>query len=96
MRGGEFDDLPAVAHEVLVRTDDQRRGALTREEYERFYDALVHAESAPRAVSASGGIFHLQGRITTPDTLTAQFEFEAFKALPCWCVATLTSRRPGR
>ncbi|MBI5694067.1 MAG: Gfo/Idh/MocA family oxidoreductase [Verrucomicrobia bacterium] len=31
---------------------------------------------APRAVSASGGIFHLAGKITTPDTLTAQFEFE--------------------
>ncbi len=32
-------------------------------------------ETAPHTVSASGGLFHLQGKITTPDTLTAQFEF---------------------
>ena len=37
---------------------------------------VILGEKAPRAVSASGGIFHLQGKITTPDTLTAQFEFE--------------------
>jgi predicted dehydrogenase len=36
----------------------------------------ILGEKAPRAVSAAGGIFHLQGKITTPDTLTAQFEFE--------------------
>jgi predicted dehydrogenase len=31
---------------------------------------------APRLVSAAGGIYHYKGRITTPDTLTAHFEFE--------------------
>lgn len=36
----------------------------------------ILGEKAPRAVSAAGGLFHLQGKITTPDTLTAQFEFE--------------------
>lgn len=37
---------------------------------------MILGEKAPRAVAAAGGIFHLQGKITTPDTLTAQFEFE--------------------
>lgn len=37
---------------------------------------FILGESAPRSVSATGGIYKLQGRITTPDTLTAQFEFE--------------------
>ncbi len=37
---------------------------------------MILGETAPRAVSATGGIFQLPGRITTPDTLTAQFEFE--------------------
>ena len=37
---------------------------------------VILGESAPRAISASGGLFQLKGRITTPDTLTAQFEFE--------------------
>jgi len=32
--------------------------------------------TAPRAVTATGGIYQLQGRITTPDTLTAVFEFD--------------------
>jgi predicted dehydrogenase len=32
--------------------------------------------SAPKRVSASGGLFELKGKITTPDSLTAQFEFE--------------------
>ncbi len=36
---------------------------------------VILGETAPRAVSAAGGIFQLEGRITTPDTLTAQFEF---------------------
>ncbi|MDO8542199.1 MAG: Gfo/Idh/MocA family oxidoreductase [Opitutaceae bacterium] len=36
----------------------------------------ILGEKAPRAVSAAGGLFQLQGRITTPDTLTVQFEFE--------------------
>jgi len=31
----------------------------------------------PKAVEAEGGLHVLKGRITTPDTLTAQFEFEA-------------------
>ncbi|MFB3828684.1 MAG: Gfo/Idh/MocA family protein [Bryobacteraceae bacterium] len=33
-------------------------------------------EATPRAVYASGGLYVLQGKITTPDTLTVQFEFE--------------------
>ena len=37
---------------------------------------MILGEKAPRAVSAAGGLFHLSGKITTPDTLTAQFEFE--------------------
>ena len=37
---------------------------------------MILGEKAPRAVSAAGGNFHLRGKITTPDTLTAQFEFE--------------------
>jgi predicted dehydrogenase len=37
---------------------------------------MILAEKSPKAVSATGGLFHLQGKITTPDTLTAQFEFE--------------------
>jgi predicted dehydrogenase len=31
---------------------------------------------APRTVTATGGIYQLQGRITTPDTLAVQFDFE--------------------
>ncbi len=30
----------------------------------------------PRAITAAGGIYQLKDKITTPDTLTAQFEFE--------------------
>jgi predicted dehydrogenase len=30
----------------------------------------------PRAVQAAGGLYHLKGRITTPDVLTAHFDFE--------------------
>jgi len=30
----------------------------------------------PKTVSAAGGLYHYKGRITTPDTLTAHFEFE--------------------
>jgi predicted dehydrogenase len=37
---------------------------------------FILGEGAPRAVTAAGGIYRLQGRITTPDTLTAVFEFE--------------------
>jgi predicted dehydrogenase len=32
--------------------------------------------AAPRAIQAAGGLYALQGRITTPDVLTAHFEFE--------------------
>jgi hypothetical protein len=32
-------------------------------------------ESVPRTVSAAGGLYALAGRITTPDVLTAHFEF---------------------
>jgi predicted dehydrogenase len=32
--------------------------------------------AAPRSVAASGGIYHLKGKITTPDVLTAHFEFD--------------------
>lgn len=31
---------------------------------------------APRSVTAAGGLYHLKGKITTPDILTAHFEFE--------------------
>ncbi|MCS7043595.1 MAG: Gfo/Idh/MocA family oxidoreductase [Bryobacteraceae bacterium] len=30
----------------------------------------------PKKVAAAGGIYHFKGRITTPDTLTAHFEFD--------------------
>lgn len=30
----------------------------------------------PKSVQAAGGIYHYKGRITTPDTLTAHFEFD--------------------
>jgi predicted dehydrogenase len=30
----------------------------------------------PKSVSAAGGLYHYKGRITTPDTLTAHFEFD--------------------
>jgi predicted dehydrogenase len=33
-------------------------------------------EKSPRSVIAAGGIYQLAGKITTPDTLTASFEFE--------------------
>ncbi|MBK9138692.1 MAG: Gfo/Idh/MocA family oxidoreductase [Verrucomicrobia bacterium] len=36
---------------------------------------MILGETAPQTVSASGGLYHLQGRITTPDVLTAHFEF---------------------
>lgn len=32
-------------------------------------------ETAPHSITATGGLYQLQGKITTPDTLTAQFEF---------------------
>jgi predicted dehydrogenase len=36
---------------------------------------FILGETAPRAVTATGGLYQLGGKITTPDTLTAQFEF---------------------
>jgi predicted dehydrogenase len=40
-------------------------------------DAVRHilGEKTPRMVDAAGGIYELRGKITTPDTLTAHFEF---------------------
>jgi predicted dehydrogenase len=37
---------------------------------------LMLGESMPKSVTAVGGIYQYKGRITTPDTLTAHFEFE--------------------
>ena len=37
---------------------------------------FILGEGALRAVTAAGGIYQLAGKITTPDTLTAHFEFE--------------------
>lgn len=37
---------------------------------------MILGEKSPKAISATGGLFQLAGKITTPDTLTAQFEFE--------------------
>ena len=36
---------------------------------------MMLGETAPRTVSAAGGIYQLRDRITTPDVLTAHFEF---------------------
>lgn len=36
---------------------------------------LILGESVPRTVAASGGLYALRGKITTPDVLTAHFEF---------------------
>lgn len=36
----------------------------------------ILGESTPRAVSATGGLYQLKGKITTPDILTAHFDFE--------------------
>ena len=36
----------------------------------------ILGERSPRSVIAAGGIYQLAGKITTPDTLTAAFEFE--------------------
>jgi hypothetical protein len=36
---------------------------------------MILGETSPTAVSAAGGLFQLGGKITTPDTLTAQFEY---------------------
>ena len=36
---------------------------------------MILGEGAPRSVAASGGLYQLKGKITTPDVLTAHFEF---------------------
>ena len=36
----------------------------------------ILGETTPRAVTAAGGIYYFKDKITTPDVLTAQFEFE--------------------
>lgn len=36
---------------------------------------VILGETAPRTVSAAGGIYELRDKITTPDTLVAHFEF---------------------
>jgi predicted dehydrogenase len=35
----------------------------------------ILGETTPRSVQAVGGIYHLKGKITTPDVLTAHFDF---------------------
>jgi predicted dehydrogenase len=37
---------------------------------------VILEESTPKKIHAVGGLYELAGRITTPDTLTVQFEFE--------------------
>lgn len=37
---------------------------------------VILGVGAPKAVTATGGLYHFQGRITTPDTLVAHFEFD--------------------
>jgi len=36
----------------------------------------ILGETAPKWITATGGLYQLKGRITTPDTLTVHFEFE--------------------
>jgi predicted dehydrogenase len=36
----------------------------------------ILGEGMPRSVTATGGLYHLKGQITTPDVLTAHFDFE--------------------
>ncbi|MCX6897289.1 MAG: Gfo/Idh/MocA family oxidoreductase [Verrucomicrobia bacterium] len=36
----------------------------------------ILGETTPRTVTAAGGIYYFKGKITTPDVLTAHFEFE--------------------
>lgn len=37
---------------------------------------VILGEDMPKSIHAVGGLYQLKGRITTPDTLTAHFEFE--------------------
>ena len=36
---------------------------------------VILGEGTPRTVSAAGGLYYLKDKITTPDVLTAHFEF---------------------
>jgi predicted dehydrogenase len=45
----------------------------------------ILGEDAPRAVTATGGLYHFRGQITTPDILTAHFDFAS-------CPVTWTHR----
>lgn len=38
---------------------------------------VMLGEGAPKAVTCTGGLYYLKDRITTPDVLTAHFEFES-------------------
>lgn len=37
---------------------------------------VMTSQGAPKTVTTTGGLYHLKGKITTPDVLTAHFEFE--------------------
>lgn len=39
---------------------------------------MVTGAGLPRRIQAMGGIYHYKGKITTPDTLSAQFDFDEF------------------
>ncbi len=39
---------------------------------------MMTGETMPRTVQAAGGLYDYQGKITTPDTLSVQWEFERF------------------
>jgi len=38
---------------------------------------MVMGETTPKKIQASGGLYHLDGKITTPDTMSAHFEFDS-------------------
>ncbi len=37
---------------------------------------VILDEKTPKSVTAAGGLYYLKGKITTPDTLTVQFDFD--------------------
>lgn len=37
---------------------------------------VILGTTSPRTISAAGGLYRLKGRITTPDTMTAHFEYD--------------------
>ena len=37
---------------------------------------VILGAAAPKTISAAGGLYRLQGKITTPDTMTAHFEYD--------------------